>query len=55
MLFISSSVEGAENIALVNHNLRNRKTLYNQTIMYEHLRMILVSGHIASCLNMDPK
>ena len=37
------------------NNLRNRTTLNNQHIRYENLRMIPVSGHIASCSNMDPK
>ena len=37
------------------NNLRNRTTLYNQHIRHEHLRMIPVSGHIASCSNTDPK
>ena len=36
-------------------NLRNRVTLHNQHIRHENLRMIPVSGHIASCSNFDPK
>ena len=37
------------------NNLRNRTTLHNQHIRHENLRMTPVSGHIASCSNMDPK
>lgn len=37
------------------NNLRKRTTLHNQHIRHEHLRMIPVSGHIASCSNMDPQ
>ena len=36
-------------------NLRNRVTLHNQHIRHENLRMIPVSGHLASCSNSDPK
>ena len=35
-------------------NLRNRVTLHNQHIRHENLRMIPVSGHLASCSNSDP-
>ena len=37
------------------NNLRKRVTLHNQHIRHENLRMIPVSGHIASCSNTDPK
>ena len=37
------------------NNLRNRATLHNQHIRHENLGMTPVSGHIASCSNMDPK
>ena len=37
------------------NNLRNRTTIHNQHITHEHLRMIPISVHIASCPNMDPK
>ena len=36
-------------------NLRNRTQLHNQHIKHAHLRMIPVSGHIASCSKIDPK
>ena len=37
------------------NNLRKRVTLHNQHIRHENLRMIPVSGHIATCSNADPK
>lgn len=37
------------------NNLRKRITLHNQHIRHENLRMIPVSGHLASCSNADPK
>ena len=37
------------------NNLRNRTTLHNQHIRHENLRMIPVSGHIATCSDKDPK
>ena len=33
----------------------NRVTLHNQHIRHGNLRMILVSGQLASCWNSDPK
>ena len=36
-------------------NLRNIVTLHNQHIRHKNLRMIPVSGHLASCSNSDPK
>ena len=38
-----------------SNNLRNGTTLHNQHIRHENLRMISISGHIASCSNKDPK
>ena len=37
------------------NNLRKRTTLHNQHIRHENLRMIPVSGHIATCSDKDPK
>lgn len=37
------------------NNLRKRTTLHNQHIRNENLRMIPLSGHIASCSKKDPK
>ena len=37
------------------NNLRKITTLHNQHIRHENLRMIPVSGYIASCLDNDPK
>ena len=37
------------------NNLRKRITLHNQHIRHENLRMIPVSGHIATCSDNDPK
>ena len=37
------------------NNLRKRTTLHNQHIRHENLRMIPLSGHIASCSNNDPQ
>ena len=37
------------------NNLRKRATLHNQHIRHENLRMIPVSGHIATCSDKDPK
>ena len=35
-------------------NLRKRTTLHNQHIRHENLRIIPVSGHIASCSDNNP-
>ena len=37
------------------NNLRKRTTLHNQHIRHENLRMIPLSGHIASCSRNDPQ
>ena len=37
------------------NNLRNRTTLHNQHIIYEALRKIPLSGHIADCSDKEPK
>ena len=37
------------------NNLRKRTTLHNQHIRHENLRMIPVSGYIATCSDKDPK
>ena len=37
------------------NNLRKRTTIHNQYIRHENLRMISLSGHIASCSVNDPK
>ena len=37
------------------NNLRKRTTLHNQHIRHEELRMVPLSGHLASCSDNDPK
>ena len=41
--------------SLYIYNLRKRTTLHNQHIRHENLRMIPLSGHIASCSRNEPK
>ena len=38
-----------------SNKLRKRTILYNKHIIQENLRMIPLSGHIASCSGNDPK